>query len=115
MRALIVNDDRDPAESVAGVIGAGGRDLEVAFGGEDALACAVKTDFDLAFLDVKLPGVETVFESRKLRPNARVMMMTGYSVEQLVVRARLHRVSGVLHKLFTASDLLAALDPVASA
>jgi DNA-binding NarL/FixJ family response regulator len=43
--------------------------------------------FDVAFMDVMMPGkngVESFLEIRRLKPAARVFMMTGYSVEELL-------------------------------
>jgi CheY-like chemotaxis protein len=55
-------------------------------------------------------GVETFFEFRRVRPDARVMMMTGYSVEHLVRQAVDNGAVGVLRKPFNADDLLNAVD-----
>jgi two-component system response regulator HydG len=66
-------------------------------------------------MDVKLPGmngVETFFEFRKIRPDVKVMMMTGFSVEQLVAQAVDNGALGVLRKPFAISDLLEVLENV---
>jgi DNA-binding response OmpR family regulator len=72
-------------------------------------------DFDIVFMDVKLPGmngVETFFEFKKIRPDARVMMMTGYSVEELISQAIANGAIGVLRKPFAIGELLRVLDEV---
>ena len=92
---LIVDDDRDHAESLADVIEMRGHDVQLAYSGEEAIDYFRLTDFDFVLLDVKLPGingVDTFLELKKIRPAAQVMMMTGYSVEQLVAQA----IEGVL-------------------
>jgi two-component system, NtrC family, response regulator HydG len=64
---------------------------------------------------VKLPGmngVETFFEFKKIRPDAKVMMMTGYSVEQLILQAIENGALGVLRKPFAIADLLHVLEEV---
>jgi CheY-like chemotaxis protein len=64
---------------------------------------------------VKLPGmngVETFFAFKKLRPDAKVMMMTGYSLEQLIAQAVENGALGVLHKPFAIGDLLEVLERV---
>jgi two-component system response regulator HydG len=66
-------------------------------------------------MDVKLPGmngVETFFEFKKIRPDARVMMMTGFSLEQLIAQAIENGALGVLRKPFAIQDLLQALDQI---
>src|SRR5262249_55573883 len=45
-------------------------------------------------------------------PDARVMMMTGFSVEQLVRQAVEHGALGVMHKPFSGEELLAAVESV---
>jgi two-component system response regulator HydG len=114
-RVLIVDDDSDHAESLADVIEMRGHDVEIANSGEEALARSRVAEFDFVLLDVKLPGingVETFLEMRKLRPTAQVMMMTGYSVEQLVAQAIEGGALGVLHKPFAAMQVLDLLTKV---
>ena len=72
-------------------------------------------DFDIAFMDVKLPGnngVESFFEIRKMKPDAKVMMMTGYSVEHLLRQAVDNGALGMLHKPLDFDDVFEALKKV---
>ena len=114
-RVLIVDDDCDHADSLADVIEMRGHSAQIANSGEEALGIFRGTDFDFVLLDVKLPGingVETFLEMRKMRPTARVMMMTGYSVEQLVAQAIEGGALGVLHKPFAAVQVLDLLTKI---
>ena len=114
-RVFIVDDDRDHAESIADILSIRNYEVEIAFSGEQGAARFREADFDLVLMDVKLPGmngVETFFEFRKIRPGAKVMMMTAYSVEQLVVQAVENGALGVLRKPFAVSDLLETLEKV---
>jgi len=91
MRVLIVDDDRDHAESIADILLSEGYAVEVAFSGESALKRFTEVEFDVTLMDVRLPGmngVEAFFLFRKVRPGVRVIIMTGYSVEQLIAQAR---------------------------
>jgi two-component system, NtrC family, response regulator HydG len=115
MRVFIVDDDRDHAESIADVLTMRGFETELAFSGEAGLARFREADFDIVFMDVKLPGmngVETFFEFRKLKPNVKVMLMTGFSLEQLVAQAVENGALGVLRKPFEIKDLLDVLEQV---
>jgi two-component system, NtrC family, response regulator HydG len=115
MRVFIIDDDRDHAESIADVLTMRGYEAELAFSGEAGLARFREADFDIVFLDVKLPGmngVETFFEFRKLRPDVKVMLMTGYSLEQLIAQAVERGALGVLRKPFEIKDLLEVLEQV---
>ena len=101
LRVFIVDDDRDFAESMALTLEGRGYFVEQAHSGEEAIQKFSEKDFDIAFMDVKLPrknGVESFLEIRKLKPEAKVVMMTGYSVEQLFDQAVKNGAWGVLHK-----------------
>ncbi len=115
LNIFIVDDDRDFAESVADVLEARGHRCEIALTGEEAVRIFGERDFDLTFMDVKLPGmngVESFFEIRKIKPDARVMMMTAYSVEQLLEQAIDQGALGVLRKPFDPDELLGVLESV---
>ncbi|HUK59040.1 MAG TPA: response regulator [Stellaceae bacterium] len=115
LRVFIIDDDRDHAESVADVLSMRGFECELAFSGEAGLARFREADFDIVFMDVKLPGmngVETFFEFRKLKPDVKVMLMTGFSLEQLVAQAVENGALGVLRKPFQVKELLDVLDQV---
>jgi two-component system response regulator HydG len=108
-RILIVDDDKDHAESLADLLVLRGYDVEVAFSGEQALERFTETDFDVTLMDVRLPGmngVETFFQFRKLRPGTQVIIMTGLSVEQLIARAEEGGAVGVLYKPIAVNELL---------
>ena len=114
-RVLIVDDDVDHAESLADVLEMRGHPVELAHSGEAAIECFRAAEFDLVLLDVKLPGmngVETFLELKKIRPTARVMMMTGFSLEQLIAQAIESGALGVLYKPFAATELLSTLGQV---
>jgi len=114
-RIFIVDDDVDFAESLAETLESRGHVVELCHSGEEAVSRFRETDFDIAFMDVKLPGmngVESFFEIRKDKPDAKVMMMTGYSVEELLQQAIDHGALGVLDKPL---DIEAVLTAVAEA
>lgn len=111
-RIFVVDDDRDNAESIADLLELRGFEVALAHSGEEAILRFKDAEFDLVLLDVKLPGingVDTFFELRKLQPDAAVMMMTGYSLEELVANAIAHGALGVLRKPFAVSELLKLL------
>lgn len=98
---LVVDDDRDFAESLADALELVGHDVMLAFSGEEAVKLFRDNDFDITFMDVKLPGkngVESFFEMRRMKPGSRVIMMTGYSVPQLMEQAIENGAWDVLHK-----------------
>jgi DNA-binding response OmpR family regulator len=115
LRVFIIDDDRDNADSIADIAKMQGCDVEIAWTGEAALARFREVDFDIVFMDVKLPlmnGVETFFEFKKIRPDAKVMLMSGYSLEHLVAQAVENGALGFLSKPFATEELLGAIDQV---
>jgi DNA-binding response OmpR family regulator len=115
LRVFIVDDDRDFAESLALLIEGRGYEVELAFSGEDAIARFREQDFDITFMDVTLPGkngTESFLEIRKFKPSARVVMMTGYSVEQLLEQAVEHGAWGVLDKPIDMRQVLDMLENI---
>jgi CheY-like chemotaxis protein len=110
---LIVDDDRDFAESLAMTLE--GRDCEVtiAYTGEEAIETFPDHDFDLSFMDMRLPGktgLESFAELKKVDPNARVVLMTGYGMEGLLEQARDAGVREVLSKPLKISDIFDAIE-----
>jgi DNA-binding response OmpR family regulator len=114
-RILIIEDDADHADSIADVLTAHGYEVEIALSGELGIARFRDSDFDVTLMDVKLPGmngVETFFQFRKIRPDAKVIMMTGFSVEHLIAQAVDGGAIGVLYKPIAIIELLTMLERV---
>src|SRR3990172_3229240 len=100
-RLLIVDDDSSLVETTADVLATQGFEVTVAESGSQALAAAAQGGFQLALVDMVMPqmdGVETVKGLKKLSPQTRVLMMTGYSGEDLVQEALRWGASGVVPK-----------------
>ena len=114
---LVVDDDIDNANSMGELFETEGHRATVVDSGEAAIEAFRHTKFDVAFMDVMMPGkngVESFLEIRKLRPAARVYMMTGYSVEQLLQQAMDHGALGVLSKPIDTAKVLAVLTEIGS-
>lgn len=115
LNILIVDDDPDFAESLADVMELNGHNVEIAFKGEDAVKIFGERDFDITFMDIRLPGkngVESFLDIRKIKQDARVVMMTGFSVEQLLSQAVENGAWGVLHKPLKMEKVLEMLDRI---
>jgi two-component system, NtrC family, response regulator HydG len=111
-RILIVDDDRDVAESLADLIEARGHATTLAFGGEEGITRAIHHDFDFAFVDIKMPGlsgVETFFRLRRLKPEMGLWMMTGFSVDQLLRDAVERGTIRVLRQPLSAPEIITVL------
>lgn len=118
LRVLIVDDDSDHADSVGDILTLRGHEVDIAGSGEAGVAKFAATRFDVVLMDVKMPGmngVEAFLAIKRLRPDARVMMMTGFSVEQLVDQAMANGAIGTLRKPLAIAQLLHTLDSLSSA
>ncbi|MBC8037707.1 MAG: response regulator [Rhizobiales bacterium] len=114
---LVVDDDADNANSMGELFETEGHRATVVDSGEAAIEAFRHQKFDVAFMDVMMPGkngVESFLEIRKLRPAAKVYMMTGYSVEQLLQQAMDHGALGVLSKPIDTAKVLAVLAEIGS-
>lgn len=110
LNILVVDDDIDNAASLGELFEMEGHSVRVVNSGQAAIDAYMTETFDLAFMDVIMPGkngVESFLEIRRMRPDARVYMMTGYSVEELLQQAIFEGALGVLSKPFDPSEVLA--------
>ena len=117
VRAFIVDDDVDFAESLALVLEENNCEVKLACSGEDAINTFKNQEFDITFMDVKLPGkngVESFLEIRRFKPESKVIMMTGYSVSQLLDEAVENGAWGVLHKPFNMEIMFEMLSKIKS-
>jgi DNA-binding response OmpR family regulator len=115
LKILVVDDDSDAADSLAELFELEDHEVTVAYSGEEAISAYRDTNFDVAFMDIMMPGkngVESFLEIRKLNPQAQVYMMTGYSVEQLVQQAIDNGAMGVLGKPVQPQKVLSMLEEV---
>ena len=82
----------------------------MAHSGEAAIEKFRDNDYDIAFFDVRMPGmngVESLLEILKFKPDAQVVMMTAYSIKELLDKAVENGAIGVLHKPIEAQQFLA--------
>ncbi len=112
---LIVDDDRDLAEAIGEALDIAGHKATLAGSGTEAIDAYSRGRFDITFLDVKLPdinGIETLAAIREMDSTARVVMMTGYRIDQLLAEAAENGAVKVLHKPFAMEAILATLQEV---
>jgi DNA-binding response OmpR family regulator len=110
---LIVEDDPDFAESLMIALGVRNCHVDVARTGEEAIRKYRSLCYDIAFMDIKLPGkngVESLVEIRSFCPAARVVMMTGFSEAALLDRALQAGAVDILRKPFRLKEMLGYID-----
>ena len=112
-KVLIVEDDPDFAESLMIALGVRNCHVDVARTGEEAIKKFQSLSYDIAFMDIKLPGkngVESLAEIRGFCPSAHVVMMTGFSEAALLDKARQAGAVDILRKPFRLKEMFGHID-----
>jgi two-component system, sensor histidine kinase len=122
MKILIVDDDRDIADSLAEVVRVVlDHDVCVRYSGEDAIATAGEYRPDAVILDVNMPGVDGLQTVRILKTDRRLEQKTFIAhtaddsifVRKVASRIGFHAVvaKGNANGLSELIDLLSAMEP----
>ena len=110
---LIVEDDPDFAESLTIALGVRNCHVDVARTGEESIKKYRSLCYDIAFMDIKLPGkngVESLAEIRGICPTAHIVMMTGFSEPALLDKARQAGAVDILRKPFRLKEIFGFID-----
>ena len=81
MRILLVDDEEELVSTLAERLSIRGIDSDWATGGENALKLVQKNCYDVAVLDVRLPGISGFDLQKKIKlkcPNLKFIFMTGH-------------------------------------
>ncbi len=98
---LIVDDNESLCKTLTFILNRNGYTTTTAHDGPEAIKQTEETSFDLTLMDIRMPlmdGVEAYKKIKRLRPKAAVVMMTAYSVEELVGEAREEGAFGIIYK-----------------
>jgi len=112
-KVLIVEDDPDFAESLMIALGVHNCEVDIARSGEEAIRKFKNLCYDIAFMDIKLPGkngVECLAEIINVCPKAQVVMMTGFSESALLDKARQAGAVDILRKPFRLKEMFCFID-----
>ncbi|HTU17794.1 MAG TPA: sigma-54 dependent transcriptional regulator [Gemmataceae bacterium] len=107
IKLLIVDDDDDMREDLARLFRKQ-HEVTAAVSGEDALNKASHARFDVALLDLHLPGISGIDVLTKLKeqqPELEVLMLTAHSSIETAVEAMRRGAYDYLTKPFRAADL----------
>ncbi len=116
MTRVLVIDDEEPILQAFRMAFEGKRyDVTCAATGEEGIALLQRSEFDLVFIDVRLPGVdgmEVLRQARRLRPGADPVIITGYATVQSAVEAMKSGAVDYVVKPFTVEELDGIVDRV---
>ena len=106
---LIVDDDANFCNSLSKILAMKGYETLLADSGSHALELVKEKTVDIVLMDIKMPvmnGVETYKKLKTIKPNLRVIMMTAFSVDDLIKDAVKEGVYAVVRKPFDAETII---------
>ena len=116
-RILILDDHVEMAQAVGELLEFEGHHVRVVHDGPSAIAAFREEKFDLAFFDIRMPGmngVEAFLAVKSEFPQASIVMMSGFADEELIKLALANGARGLLAKIANArasSPAAPALQP----
>jgi PAS domain S-box-containing protein len=117
-RVLLVEDEPAVRELIMRLLKHEGFAIDAAENGADALERVARDPVDLLITDVVMPGMlgtEVAQRALLLRPELRVLFISGYAHPALAVRGTPDETFVLLEKPFTGPELLAKIREVLSA
>lgn len=116
---MIVDDDASMCETLLDILEDKGYGVVIAKDGPSAVAEAENRHFDLALIDIMMPGmngVETLRGIKSADPETTTLVMTGHSaLEGMVSDALKAGVEGVLYKPFEMNTIVEMIESKAEA
>ena len=110
-----MDDNISICKSMSLILGYNGYTVTTASDGFDAIEKDKETPFDVIFMDIKMPGmngVETYKKIKQDRPDAMVIMMTAYTVKELVDEALQEGAYGAFAKPLDMDKVLSMVDEI---
>ncbi len=108
VKVLIIDDEKGIRSFLMRLLTMQGVEVFGAQDGTEGIEMAKSGNFDLFFIDMRMPGIdglETFRGLRKINPNAMAVMMTGYAVEDYLIQAIKEGALGVIRKPFDIGEI----------
>jgi len=102
-KILVVDDDVNFCGSLSKILAKKGYEISRASSGQEALKLINEKAFDITLMDIKMPvmdGLEAYKRARVIRPGIRVILMSAFSVDELVKDALKDGVCAIVRKPF---------------
>jgi len=112
-RLLAVDDNRSLVEALGDVFEARGYSVDIAYDGAQAVERVRTGSYDCILMDIRMPrmsGVDAFKEIKILSPNTPVILMTAYSVQDLIDEALAEGVFAVIHKPVAIDSILKMIE-----
>ena len=109
---LVIDDDETMCTLFKDTLEEAGHTVTAVNESSKGLELVKDGDYDLVFLDLKMPGMDGAELFRQLRaakPGLPVTIITGYPDSDLMMRALTHGPLGIMNKPFNSSDIMTAV------
>ncbi len=116
-KILIVDDDKNICATIVGVLRKEGHKVDVMPDGNKAIEAIAEKTYDIALIDIRMPGINGVETYRKLKeisPETIVMMMTAYALDDLKKDALREGVYGIIDKPFDMNQVIGMMSDISS-
>lgn len=114
-KILVVDDDESILQVFEYGLADAGYKTVLVTSGFEAIEKVKKEKFDLMFLDVRMPrmnGVETFRMIKKIAPDAKAVMMTGYRVDALLKEAFEMGAHACIYKPFEMEEIVSIIKKI---
>jgi len=114
-RILVVDDDAEFTETLRDLLEIEKYSARAICCSDDALKKVKKEKFDIVLMDIKMPvmnGIEVLKEIKKIARAPAVILMTGFTGEDLIQEALDEGALAVLYKPLDIPELLQRLDAI---
>jgi DNA-binding NtrC family response regulator len=111
-RVLVIDDEEIVRISCRKCLTPEGYEVDVAANGADGLKLTRENPYGLILTDLKMPdmdGMEFLMTMKEIQPEAKVIMITGYSTVEHAEEARRLGAYNYIEKPFTPDTLIAAV------
>ena len=112
---LIVDDDLNLSHTTSDILDELGYSVAIANNGYEAMEMVNDTDYDMILMDIKMPGingVETLVELKDKKPSIKVILMTAYSIEDLIKEGLKKGAYGIIYKPIKIKKLLHYIEKI---
>ena len=112
-RILVIDDDELVRSLFKHTLEEQGHTVVTAGTSTEGIKCVKRWDFNLVFLDLKMPeidGAELLRQIKAVNPKLPVTIITGYPDSDMMARALAQGPLGVMNKPFDASDIVTAVN-----
>ncbi len=109
LKILLMDDEDTVRTTIKEILNILGHNVDEALNGDEVLKIAKEKKYDLILLDLTVPGgkggYEIIDELKQLQPRAKIIAISGYSIEEIIPNYRKFGFTDFLKKPFTFEDI----------